>query len=71
VGGVRLGVSLPSPAAMCARNGSVKFDTGFCEARVRPLLNKTKLYETAEHALRNIIGVSERELPDRRLLAMR
>jgi hypothetical protein len=46
----------------------VKFEAGFCEAGVRSLFGETKLYETAEHAFTNIIGVFERELPDRRLL---
>ena len=46
---------------MSVEVGSLKFEAGFCEAKVRLLLNKTKRYKTAEHAVRNIIGVSERQ----------
>jgi hypothetical protein len=48
------GVSLPPPAATSARVGSVKFDAGFCEARVRPLLNKTNQF--AEQAANRELG---------------
>jgi hypothetical protein len=52
---------------MAARVGSVKCKPG-C---VRRGFGKAERYETAEHELRNIVGISERQLPDRRLLVTR
>ena len=49
-GAVGLGVSLWSPAAISTGVGSVKFEAGLCEARVRRLLNKAERCEAAEHA---------------------
>jgi hypothetical protein len=53
---------------MSARVRRVKFEAGFCEARGRPLLGQATGYKQAEHVLRNVVRISERQLPDRRFL---